>query len=470
MKISEIRKGLLLLSGAISLFSCTQDPESQDEGIGEPGTADGPEKIVLTEFEPAEAKAGATVILSGENFGTSKTGVSVWFGDIKLSENMIITVKDDAIIVYVPEIGAEAESVEIKVQVGKAEAKTYEALFGYLVDEPVYETIWEVETFAGSGEEAPGNAAPKDGSASEATFRRITDIIYDPVDNAMFTIENTDVPKGLRRIKDGMVETLIYDLGFNPKSLAFSLDGSTLYIGTDSGSENAVVYLLRSEGFKTVHPYVAYSSGITQRLQYAAVNPVSGTMVMFCQENSKLFVWDALSGRAAEVGSFKDFIASSEGSIRFSPDGKTLYIVPNSYNGILKADWNLADSTLGEIMKFTGGNNGSGSTDGGPDEARFNQPFSICFDADENGIWKYMYVADRQNHLIRRVTPDGEVDTYAGNTQGFRNGALTESQFCRPCAVTFGEGGFLYIGEYRDGTANQGNRIRVIRSKKVQID
>src|SRR5262245_49471446 len=56
----------------------------------------------------------------------------------------------------------------------------------------------------------------------------------------------------------------------------------------------------------------------------------------------------------------------------------------------------------------------AGWRDGVGTDALFDEPFSIVMTT--NGT---MYVADRENSLIRQITPTGQVTTLVG--QGFRN-------------------------------------------------
>lgn len=465
---------LLLFGGAmmsLSLYSCSEkveDPSGQEGNGSNPPVS---ETVSLTTFEPLEAGKDVVITLKGENFGTSIDAVTVWFGDV---EAEVSNVKTDEISVYVPEL-AEAGPYKISVQIGDGEKMEYETAFTFQKEEEEVQKVLQVATYAGSGKEAATGVARTDGPALEANFRRICDIAYDDTDNALYTVENTDAPKGLRRIKGGNVETVIADFSaegsFNPKAVLFSNDKDTLFVGSDAG-EDAVVYMLRSEDFKTPHSYIKYSDGITGLLQYATINPETGSMVLFCQKDRKVFVWRSGKSEAEEIADLTSFYSSnSEGTMRFSPDGGTLYIVPNTYHGILKAEWDLTRNTIsGDVQKFVGGN-GTGSTDGKGTDAKFNDPFSICFAPDESGN---MYVADRGNHRIRLVTPEGEVSTYAGSEKGFSNGDLLPGEFsegakfCRPCAVTIGEDNLLYIAEYRDGTADLGNRVRVIRYEEVQ--
>jgi hypothetical protein len=57
------------------------------------------------------------------------------------------------------------------------------------------------------------------------------------------------------------------------------------------------------------------------------------------------------------------------------------------------------------------------------------------------------YVADTGNHLIRKVTPEGVVTTFAGSTSGYANGIGTSAQFNNPTGVATDSAGNLYVAD-----------------------
>ncbi len=93
-------------------------------------------------------------------------------------------------------------------------------------------------------------------------------------------------------------------------------------------------------------------------------------------------------------------------------------------NCIRSMDWD------GNVVTIAGSARG-GFADGVGPEAQFSHPSGIAVDAHG-----YMYVADTDNHAIRRLSPDGTVITLAGNgTIGNSDGMRGEAQFSHPCGI-----------------------------------
>lgn len=88
----------------------------------------------------------------------------------------------------------------------------------------------------------------------------------------------------------------------------------------------------------------------------------------------------------------------------------------------------------------------AGSTEGHADgplaNARFRWPVHLTFDATGNA-----YVADKHNHCIRKISPDGTVSTLAGQPgqSGFADGRGGEARFYQPSSVALDPAGHLYV-------------------------
>lgn len=89
------------------------------------------------------------------------------------------------------------------------------------------------------------------------------------------------------------------------------------------------------------------------------------------------------------------------------------------------------------------GNGAAASTDGTGTQASFNNPVGLAIDASDN-----VYVAERQGNRIRKMTPSGVVTTLAGGAQGFADGTGTSAMFWGLQAVKLDAAGNLYAPEY----------------------
>lgn len=97
-----------------------------------------------------------------------------------------------------------------------------------------------------------------------------------------------------------------------------------------------------------------------------------------------------------------------------------------------------------EFVITIAGNGTAGFLDGLEGQARFNLPrAAIMCPAG------YIYVADTGNHVIRRIGPDGGVNTYAGvpGESGFYDGRLPEARFFEPSGLYLSSGGTLYVAD-----------------------
>ena len=107
----------------------------------------------------------------------------------------------------------------------------------------------------------------------------------------------------------------------------------------------------------------------------------------------------------------------------------------------------------GQVSTFAGSGQ-TGKSDGPGTSASFNSPFGIAVDAAGN-----VYVADSGNNLIRKITPDGTVTTIAGSgSRGANDGTGKAASFNTPAGIAVDKSGNIYVADENN------NLIRKITS------
>jgi uncharacterized protein YjiK len=105
-------------------------------------------------------------------------------------------------------------------------------------------------------------------------------------------------------------------------------------------------------------------------------------------------------------------------------------------------------STVSGLAGASGGADGTGST------ARFDSPSDVAVDLSGN-----LYVADTDNHAIRKVVPStGTVTTLAGlaGTEGSTDGLGSAVRFFSPSGIAADNSGNLYVADTNNDTVRLG--------------
>ncbi len=104
------------------------------------------------------------------------------------------------------------------------------------------------------------------------------------------------------------------------------------------------------------------------------------------------------------------------------------------------------------FTNFVGQPGVAGTNDGVGSAARFNQPSGIAVDPGGN-----VFVADSANHVIRKVSPAGEVVAVAGNPgiAGTVDGTGAAARFTQPSAVAVDGNGNVFVADGGNSTIRQ---------------
>jgi hypothetical protein len=135
-----------------------------------------------------------------------------------------------------------------------------------------------------------------------------------------------------------------------------------------------------------------------------------------------------------------------------------LYIADSGNNVVRRVDL-----STGIISAFAGNHTATYAGDGGPaTSASLNGPWGVTVGPDGQ-----IYIADQNNHSIRKVALDGTITTIAGNgTSGFSGdgGPASTAVLDSPSATAIDAAGNIYISDAGN------NRVRKVNPVTGEID
>jgi sugar lactone lactonase YvrE len=313
-----------------------------------------------------------------------------------------------------------------------------------------------VSTLAGSG--VMGSA---DGKGAEASFSYLMGLTSDAAGNVYVADSHNNL---IRKIgPDGRVTTLAGSgtagsadgkgaaaSFFNPGGVAADKSGNVYVADT----HNSLIRKISPDGTVTTLAG-RWTPGAKVRRDGTSVFDNPGSLAV--DESGNVFVADWLHDQVCKVSpdgkvctiagdgnpGSKDGAGTSAsfylpGGIAVDVKGN-LYVSDTYNNLIRKIDPNGMVTTIaGKIRK--GSANGKGAA------ASFFHPAGIAVDKTGN-----IYVADAGNNLIRKISPDGLVTTFAGcGSRGSTNGDAKAASFCRPMGVAVDAAGNVYVADYQN--------------------
>lgn len=260
---------------------------------------------------------------------------------------------------------------------------------------------------------ADGQAGYADGTAGAARFSFPNDVA---VDSAGTLYVADTLNHAIRKITpDGSVSTFA-GLGHTPGS---NTSGSNDGVGTAARFFRP--FGVEVDRFGTVFVADTANHTIRRITPDAVVTTFAGTAGNY--------------GIADGQGSAAEF--ALPGGVAVDPSG-VLYVNDADSNTIRRITPDRSVTT------FAGHPGGSGSSDGPGPAARFNSPHGAAVDSTHT-----VYVADTDNHTIRKITPDGVVSTLAGvpGARGNADGFGGAARFQTPQGVAADSAGNVYVAD-----------------------
>jgi len=194
------------------------------------------------------------------------------------------------------------------------------------------------------------------------------------------------------------------------------------YTATINGLAPNTLYYVRA--YAVMNSTTYYSAAVqVSTLKTGGGNNMYGTVSTFAGQT--IAGYGNGAGTAATLSNPQGIAVDNAGN---------LYVADTYNNSIRKI-------TPAGVVSYLAGNGAAGYTDGNAASAQFYAPQGIAVDASGN-----VYVADVGNNAIRKITPAGVVSTLAGGKfSGFVDGTGSDARFSAPTGVAVDASGNLYV-------------------------
>ncbi|MDD3147617.1 MAG: hypothetical protein PHD82_09970, partial [Candidatus Riflebacteria bacterium] len=322
------------------------------------------------------------------------------------------------------------------------------------------DAVGEVTTFAGTA----GSPGSTDGTGTAAKFSYPSGVEVDTSGN-VYVAELQG--HRIRKITSAGVVTTFAGSGSIGFADGIGISATFCFPSAVAVDNSGNLYITDSHNFTTrkittaavVSTFAGTAPGTDGTGIYARFDYPSGVVV---DSSGNVFVADkdchtirkitsagvvsTFAGMALQSGSTDGTGSSAR---FFQPNGiaidssENLYVADMANNTIRKI------TSGGGVSTLAGSPGSSGSNDGTGSAARFYLPCGIAVDSMGN-----IYVADMNNHTIRKVTPIGEVTTLAGTAgiSGITDGTGSAARFNRPASVGVDSAGNVYVADMENHT------------------
>lgn len=425
----------LILICCITLFSCN---DKENRNSYDPG-----KEIELTTFFPDSGGIATKVILNGSNFGDDASKVKVYFNK---KQAAVISSIGNMIYTLAPK--QPGDDCVISVVIGN-DSVSYNKEFKY-------KTSIAVTTVASKPNSLEDDDYIYDGTLAEVSYGWINSLCIDAENNIF--------------VHQGWPPRIIFLNEEQNVSMSLAVPPSNSYwqpFGQPTmDAERKVIYFPdegnnwggpNRDNFYVFDPATQWSMMTRQIIHPTedeknagikdfnivtkdalALNPKDGYLWTRVRETGDLIRFHSKTRKGETVDS--GLMPGSISKMIFHPTKEgLLYLVYTDRNCIYTYDINTGEHTL-----FAGKQGIAGWRDGDKLNAEFNKPQQMDFDKDLN-----IYIADGNNRVIRKITPEGDVSTVIGipGTAGYQDGNPDDALFQEPTGLAINSEGDIYIGD-----------------------
>ncbi len=438
--------------------SCSQD--GGYEGAKPTVPTDPSKPVIFTDFSPKEGSVRTLLFIEGSNFGTDVSKIEVFIGGVSAP---VIGSSGTKICAMAPRRSGRGDVVVvIKDETGKVvKEHQFEDLF-------TLQAALLVNTLTGKVDPQTNSSSIINGSFEEAEFQHPWWLEFDKDEEGnkiIYCIDEENLT-ALRKINLTTREvSTVFMKGqagvHQVKSMLFDTPTrDTLFFVDDNGRGNwndrhqmpNMHYALRNEGFRKVYPY------LYAQCSYSAVSMSDGTIFYNTWTSSEVYKARVIFDATDQMWDGKSLFsvkANSSDHIFMFRHPEDLYVYMTGFNGVYRCAYDKTKKELVSSVLHVGDiGGGSGYADAPGSSARFNRPRQGVFVKNNEYVAQGktdvydFYLCDHNNNAIRKVTPDGEVSTFAGRGSvgidgqvwGWIDGEARETaRFREPCGICYDE-------------------------------
>ncbi len=383
-------------SGAVTVTVNNQTATGSSFTVTAP-TATAP---TITSISPTSGPAGTSVTITGTNFSTTAANNTVTINDLAAS---VSSASATSLVVTVPQ-GATTGTVKVSVAGQTVTGPTF------TVTAPLPPTITSINPTSG----VAGTTVTITGTNFSTTAASNT-VKFNGTIATVTAVTSTQLTvKVPAKAGDG---ALTVTVGSNTATGPNFDYLESVTVSTLAGS---------TKGFSN-------NPGNAQfNYPYDVAVDAAGNLYVADQDNYSIRKITS-TGQVSTLASTTSTNTRPAG-VTADKDGN-VYVADYKNHRILKITSTGTVTTLAG-SGVAGGANGTGTA------AQFNKPSGIAVDKDGN-----VYVADYDNHRIRKITPAGVVSTLAGSSYGFADGTGNTARFYAPAGITVDASGNLYVAD-----------------------
>jgi sugar lactone lactonase YvrE len=411
-----------ILLAILALSICFGSCKKEDGGY----THNPSSPITVSSFTPTEGATGADILITGTNFSSDTTKIKVTINGVPLK---VAGAKENQILAYLYQ---KTGSGPLVVTIGESSVTTTEIF--------TYKFSYVVTTLAGSG-----NAEYADGKGTSASFN------FSGVRSQLSVDDNGNVyvPDGgnqrVRKIApDGTVTTLAGtgENGFNDGDAATAKFNNPCGTAVDA---NGNVYVSERNGRRIrkitpagqVSTYATGNGNGTNELTSVVVNKTTGNV--YWSDFYGDGIYQLKNGNIEKVINY-----SLPCTITIDGAGN-IYATHYDAHMVRKYTYDAANGTFDNGVDFAGKDRTSGWVDGIGDAARFNRPWGVAVD-NNNNVYVSGLGEDRNSNNVRMINTSRNVTTIAGvDSKGFADGTGSSVRFNAPTGIAVDKNGDMYV-------------------------